>query len=68
MYENGQFNVLAAFWCELGWEKVKYARITITHACLIALTLAESLERCLNNRPIGLVFKQLPRDPANVNA
>ena len=52
----------------MGWSKVKYARITITHVCFIALTLAGSLRRCLNTRPIGLVFKQHPRDPANVNA
>ena len=51
-----------------GWNKVKYARITITHGCFIALTLAGSLGRCLNTQPIGLIFKQLPRDPANVNA
>ena len=56
------------FRCELGWNKVKYARITITHVCFIALTLAWSLGRCLKTRPLGLVFKQLPRDPANVNA
>ena len=31
------------FQCELGWNKVKYARITITHVCFIALTLAGSL-------------------------
>ena len=46
----------------------KHARITITHVCFIALTLAGSLGRCLNTRPKGLVFKQLPRDPAYVNA
>ena len=56
------------FQCELGWNKVNYARITITHVCFIALTLAGSLGRCLNTRPIGLVFKQHPPDPANVNA
>ena len=44
------------------------ARITIAHVCSIALSLAGSLWRCLNTRPSGLVFKQLPRDPANVNA
>ena len=54
--------------CELGWNKVKYARITITHVCFTSLTLAGSLGRCLNTGPIGLVFKQHPRDPANVNA
>ena len=42
--------------------QVKYARITITHVCFIALTLAASLGRCLNTRPNGLVFKQLPQD------
>ena len=26
-----------------------------------------SLGRCLNTHPNGLVFKHLPRDPANVN-
>ena len=31
------------FQCELGWNKVKYARITITYVCVIALTLAGSL-------------------------
>ena len=35
-------------------------RITITHVCFIASTLAGSLGRCLYTRPIGLVFKQLP--------
>ena len=63
--KNGQFNVFAAFSVRSGLE---YARITITHVCFIALTLAGSLGRCLNPRPIGLVFKQHPRDPANVNA
>ena len=55
------------FQCGLCRNQVKYARITITHVCFIALTLAGSLGRCLNTRPNGLVFKQLPRDPANVN-
>ena len=36
------------FQCEFGWSKVKYARITITHVCFIALSLATSLERCLS--------------------
>ena len=56
------------FQSELGWSMVNYARITITHVCFIALTLTGSLRRCSNTRPIGLVFKQHPRDPANVNA
>ena len=34
------------------------------HVCSTALTFVGSLGR----RPCGLVFKQLPRDPANVNA
>ena len=56
------------FQCGLGSTQVKYARITIPHVCFIALTLAVSLERCFNTWPEGLVFKQLPRDLANVNA
>ena len=31
---------LQRFQCKFGWNKVKYARITITHVCFIALTLA----------------------------
>ena len=56
------------FQCGLSWNQVKYARITITHVCFIALTLAWSLGGCLTTRPNSLVFKQLPWDPANVNA
>ena len=56
------------FRCGLGRNQVKYARITITHVCFIALTLAGFLGRCLNTRPNSLMFKQLPWDPANVNA
>ena len=56
------------FQCGLCRNQVKYARITITHVCFIALTLAEFLGLCLNTLPKGFVFKQLPRDPANVNA
>ena len=37
------------------------------HACMFG-SLAESLGRCLNTQPVGHVFKQLPQDPANVNA
>ena len=44
------------------------ARITIKHVCFSALTFAGFLGRSLNIRPSGLMFKQLPRDPANVNA
>ena len=56
------------FQCEFGWNKVKYAWITIAHFCFIALTLAGSLGWCLNTRPISLMFKHLPLDPANGNA
>ena len=59
---------LQHFQCELCWNKVKYARITDTHVCFIALTPVRSLGRCFKTRPIGLVFKQLPQDLANVNA
>ena len=57
---------LQRFQCEFGWNKVKYARIMITHACFIALTLA--LGRCLSTQPISLVFKHQPLNLANVNA
>ena len=47
------------FWMKSG----KYARITITHFCFIALTLAGPLGRCLNTQPAeGIVFKQLPQE------
>ena len=46
-----EFNVLAAFSVQIGLEKVKYARITITRVCFIALTLAGSLGWC---RTLGL--------------
>ena len=32
-----------------------------------ALTFAGSRGSCLNTRPLGRVFKHLPRDPASVN-
>ena len=47
----------------LCWNQVKYASITF-----YCMTLAGSVGRCLNTRPNGLVLKQLPRDPTNVNA
>ena len=59
---------LQRFQCEFGWNKVKYARIMITHVCFIALTLAESLARCLSTQPTGHLFKHLPQERANVNA
>ena len=51
------------FQCDLGWNQVKYARIMITHVCFIALTLAQSLGRCLSTSPNGLVFEQHMRNP-----
>ena len=51
-----------------GYDVVTIRRITITHVCFIALTLAGFRGRCFNTRSIGLTFKQHPRDPANVNA
>ena len=47
---------------------VSYERITIIHGYFIAITFAGSLGRYLNTRPSGLVFKQISRDPTNVNA
>ena len=49
-------------------NQVIYARITITHVCFTALTLAGFLGQYLNTGPHGLVFKQLPLNQANVNA
>ena len=42
--------------------------MTIIHSYFIAITFDGPLGRYLNTRLSGLVFKQLPRDPANVNA
>ena len=50
------------------WNRVKYARKLFTHVFFIALTLAESLGRCLNTLPNGLMFKQLHWDLANAIA
>ena len=47
---------------------VSYARITTIHGYFITITFAGFIGRYLNTQPSGLVFKQLPRDPANVNA
>ena len=52
------------FYLELGTK----ATITIMHVCLIVLTLAGSLGRCLKMWRNGLMFKQLPLGPVNVNA
>ena len=51
---------LQRFQCDFGSNKIKYARMTITHICSIVLTLVGSLRRCLNTRLVGLVLKQLP--------
>ena len=50
------------FQSTVGWNQVNYTRITTTHVCFIALTLAMSLRRCLNTQPYGLGFKKLPLD------
>ena len=39
----------------------------ITHVGFIALNVAAPLGRCLSTQPSGLLFQQLPWDPANVN-
>ena len=65
---KGIFNVLATLSAPFMLKSGKICKNN-DHTCFfIALTLAGSLGRCLNTRPNGLVFKQLPRDPANVNA
>ena len=46
---------------------VSYTRTTIIYGYFIAITFAESLG-ILNTRPSDLEYKQLSRDPANVNA
>ena len=45
----------------------RLVNIGITHV-FHALIFAGSRGCCLNTRPIGRVFKHLPRDPASVNA
>ena len=59
---------LWAFSSQFAVGIVSYARTTIIHGYFIAITFAWSLGRYLNTQPSGLVFKQLSRDPANVNA
>ena len=65
---KGIFNVKATFSEQFMLKSGKNARIMIKHVCFMALSFAGSLGRCLNTRPDGLVFKQLPQEPANVNA
>ena len=57
---------LCAFSSQFAVGIVNYARKTINHGYFIAITFAGSLGRYLNSRLSGLVFKQLPRDSANV--
>ena len=45
--KNGISRFKLCFKLAFGWNQVKYARITTTYVCFIALTLTESLERCL---------------------
>ena len=44
------------------------ARTKGSYMVLHALTFAGPRKSCLNTRPIGGVFKLLPRDPANIDA
>ena len=55
-----------AFSSQLAVGIVSYARTTISLGYFIEITFAGSLGKYLNTRPSVLVFKQLPRDPANV--
>ena len=55
------------FSANFGRIKVKYTRITITHVCYIALTRHVPWEM-FEHSAYWVVFKQLPRDAANVNA
>ena len=68
MQVNGQFNVLAAFSLQIGLELAKICKNN-DHTCLShCINTCQVPQMMLNTRPIGLVFKQHPRDPANVNA
>ena len=62
------YGALGAILSQFSVRIVSYARTTIIYGYFIAITFAGFLGRYLNTRPSGLVFKQLPRDPANVNA
>ena len=57
-----------AFSSQFAVGMISYARKTIIQGYFIVITFAGALGRYLNTRPSGPVFKQLPRDPANVNA
>ena len=64
----GLYGAFGAFSSQFSVRIVIYARTSIIHGYFIAITFAGSLGRYLNTRPSSLMFKQLPRDPANVNA
>ena len=49
--EKGDLMFKRRFQRGLCWNQVKYARITITHFCFTALTLAGYLWRSFNTRP-----------------
>ena len=57
-----------AFSSQFGIVIVSYARGTIIDGYFIAITFARSLGRYSKTQPSGLVFKELPRDRANVSA
>ena len=65
---KGIFNVQAKFSARFMLKSGKICKNNDHTGFFIALTLAGSLGRCLNIRPNSLMFKQLPQDPANVNA
>ena len=65
---DNYFNILGTISARFRLKSGKICKNN-DHACLFhCITLAGSLGRCLNTQPKGLVFKKLPRDPANVNA
>ena len=49
-------------------DGVQMQEMVITHICFIALTFAGFLGRGFEHSACDLMFKQLPRDPTNVNA
>ena len=62
------FNVYATFSARFMLKSGKICKNN-DHTCLFhCIYTCRSLRRCLNTRPGSLVFKQLPRDLANVNA
>ena len=59
-----EFRQNQRIWLRLRAAEYLFSRYFLFHA----LTFAGSRGCCLNTRPIGRVFKHLPRDPASVNA